>query len=110
MRAYDPTMSMPAGVLLHPASSADAQTGARLHIACSREVYGSLTKPDLPEATSPTRPPGRSAGGSRSRTGRPGCWPMSSPFFHLADAGFDVTSAEVHRAWDEDWNVETAYG
>lgn len=35
---------------------------------------------------------------------------MSGRFFDLADAGFDVTSAEVHEARDEDWYVETAYG
>jgi len=35
---------------------------------------------------------------------------VSPRFFDLADAGFDVTSAEVHRARDEDWYVKTAYG
>jgi len=47
VRAYDPTMTMPAGVLLRPATPDDAEAGARLHIACWREVYGPLTEPDL---------------------------------------------------------------
>lgn len=35
---------------------------------------------------------------------------MSGRYFDLADPSFDVTSAEVHEARDEDWFVETAYG
>jgi len=35
---------------------------------------------------------------------------VSPRFLDLADADFDVTSAEVHLARDQDWYVETAYG
>lgn len=33
-------MSLPAGVVLRPAESTDAEAGAALHIACWREAYG----------------------------------------------------------------------
>ena len=40
----------PVGIELRPATVADAEAGARLHITCWREVYGPLTEPDLLEA------------------------------------------------------------